>query len=69
MHRLHRQLNPNIPYNKKIRFSKGGCAVVCSRLFASALPKQVAFIAAVFRHTLSRKKTGLENPQIFQTCK
>lgn len=42
---------------------------MCSRLFASAFPKQVAFIAAVFRHTPSREKTGLEDPRIFQTCK
>ena len=42
---------------------------MCSRLFASALQKKVAFMAAVFRLDLSREKTGLENPQIFQTCK
>ena len=69
MHRLRRQLKPNIPYNKKFRFSKGGCAVMCSRLFCFCFPNQFAFIAAVFRHTPSREKTGLENPQIFQTCK
>lgn len=42
---------------------------MCSRLFASAFPKQVAFIAEVFPLDPSREKTGLENPQIFQTCK
>ncbi len=42
---------------------------MCSRLFASAFQKQVAFIAAVFRLDSSREKTGLEDPQIFQTCK
>lgn len=67
MHRLRRQLKPNIPYNKKFRFSKGGCAVMCSRLFVSAFQKQVTFIAAAFRLEPSREKTGLENPQIFQT--
>lgn len=57
MHRLHRPLKPNIPYNKKSAF------------FAFAFPKQVAFIAEVFPLAPSREKTGLENPQIFQTCK
>ena len=42
---------------------------MCSRLFVSAFQKQVAFIAAAFRYTPSREKTGLENPQIFRTCK
>ena len=40
---------------------------MCNRLFASAFPKQVAFIAPAFRHDLSREKTGLENLRIFQT--
>ena len=42
---------------------------MCSRLFVSALPKQVAFIAAAFPLDPSHEKTGLDNPQIFQTCK
>ena len=42
---------------------------MCSRLFVSAFQKQVAFTAAVFRHTLLREKTDLENLQIFQICK
>ena len=42
---------------------------MCSRFFASAFPKQVAFMAEVFPLDPSREKTGLEDPQIFQTCK
>lgn len=39
---------------------------MCNCLFVSAFQKQVAFIAAAFRLELSREKTDLENPQIFQ---
>ncbi len=43
---------------------------MCSRLFCFCVSKASCFfIAAVFRHTPSREKTGLENPQIFQTGK
>lgn len=69
MHRLHRSLKPNIPYNKNFAFQKAAAQLCAAAFFASAFPKQVAFIAAVFRHTPSREKTGLEDPQIFQTCK
>ena len=41
--RLHRPLKPNIPYNKKICFSKGGCAVVCSRLFCFCVSEASCF--------------------------
>ena len=41
-----------------------------SRLFCfCAFEASCFYIAAVFRHALLREKTGLENPQIFQTCK
>ena len=43
---------------------------MCSRLFCFCVSKASCFfIAAVFRHALLREKTGLENLQIFQTCK
>ena len=38
-----------------------------SRLFCFCASE--ASIAAAFRLDLSREKTGLEKPQIFQTCK
>jgi hypothetical protein len=66
---MHRPLKPNIPYNKNFAFQKAAAQLSAAAFFASALPNRVAFTAAVFRHTPSREKTGLENPQIFQTCK
>lgn len=69
MHRLHRPLKPNIPYNKKSAFQKAAAQLCAAAFFVSAFPKQVAFIAEVFPLDPSREKTGLENPQIFQTCK
>ena len=40
---------------------------MCSRFFCFCTSE--ANIAAAFRLDSSREKTGLENPQIFQTCK
>lgn len=48
MHRLHRPLKPNIPYNKKFRFSKGGCAVMCSRLFCFCASESSCFYSCRF---------------------
>lgn len=66
MHRLHRPLRPNIPYNKKFAFQKAAAQLCAAAFFDSAFPK---LIAEVFPLDPSREKTGLENPQIFQTCK
>lgn len=40
---------------------------MCSRLFCFCASE--ASRTAAFRLDSSREKTGLENPQIFQTCK
>lgn len=69
MHRLHRPLKPNIPYNKKSAFQKAAAQLCAAAFFASAFPKQVAFIAEAFPLDPSHEKTGLKNPQIFQTYK
>jgi hypothetical protein len=66
---MHRPLKPNIPYNKKSAFQKAAAQLCAAAFFAFAFPKQVAFIAEAFPFDPSREKTGLENPQIFQTCK